>query len=157
VAERHVCAPGCGITASSAIACLMCMPPVHKPYYSRVTLFDVTSSLLRCHGGVAPQGYEVLRLDGSTPPGERQGLVDAFNARASCFLFLISTGAGGVGLNLTGANKVVVFDPSWNPAGEAEGPGARRQGTVVGTLCCQGGDRSISGGISYRTAAWRAS
>ena len=48
-----------------------------------------------------------MRLDGSTPEKERQLLVDQFNTRPSLFLFLISTTAGGLGLNLVGANKVV--------------------------------------------------
>ena len=43
-------------------------------------------------------------------------MVDEFNQRAGIFIFLISTRAGGLGLNLTSANRVVIFDPSWNPA-----------------------------------------
>lgn len=61
-------------------------------------------------------GYKQLRLDGSTPQGQRQGKVNEFNRDPSLFIFLISTMAGGTGLNLTGANKVVIFDPNWNPA-----------------------------------------
>lgn len=52
-------------------------------------------------------GHEYCRLDGSTPARQRQHLVDDFNARPSLFLFLISTTAGGLGLNLTSANRVV--------------------------------------------------
>jgi SNF2 family DNA or RNA helicase len=65
---------------------------------------------------VEMEGYRHVRLDGSVPQKKRQGLVDDFNRDASIFIFLISTTAGGTGLNLTGANKVVVFDPHWNPA-----------------------------------------
>jgi SNF2 family DNA or RNA helicase len=43
-------------------------------------------------------------------------LTEEFNADQSIKIFLISTRAGGVGLNITGANKVVIFDPNWNPA-----------------------------------------
>ncbi len=53
------------------------------------------------------QGYEFVRLDGSTPQKQRQAYVDDFNHRSSLFIFLISTTAGGLGLNLTSANKVV--------------------------------------------------
>lgn len=60
--------------------------------------------------------YNVSYLDGSLSYGDRQKVVDEFNTDPRQFVFLISTRAGGVGLNITSANKVVIFDPHWNPA-----------------------------------------
>lgn len=60
--------------------------------------------------------YNVSFLSGSMPPEDRQKTVDAFNSDPNQFVFLISTKAGGVGLNITSANKVVIFDPNWNPS-----------------------------------------
>ncbi|XP_023751613.1 switch 2 [Lactuca sativa] len=62
------------------------------------------------------KGYSFSRLDGSTPTAMRQSLVDHFNSSPSKQVFLISTRAGGLGLNLVSANRVVIFDPNWNPA-----------------------------------------
>ncbi|KAJ4845600.1 Swi5 complex subunit Swi2 [Turnera subulata] len=62
------------------------------------------------------KGYSFSRLDGSTPTNMRQTLVDDFNSSPSKQVFLISTRAGGLGLNLVSANRVVIFDPNWNPA-----------------------------------------
>lgn len=45
-----------------------------------------------------------------------QDIVNDFNSNPSAFVFLISTKAGGLGLNITSANKVVIVDPNWNPA-----------------------------------------
>ncbi len=58
-----------------------------------------------------------LYLDGSTPVSERGYLVNSFNEGAGR-IFLISLKAGGTGLNLTGADTVIHYDPWWNPAVE---------------------------------------
>ncbi|KAK3351807.1 P-loop containing nucleoside triphosphate hydrolase protein [Neurospora tetraspora] len=60
--------------------------------------------------------YNVSFLDGALSYEERQRVVDEFNTDPRQFVFLISTKAGGVGLNITSANKVVIFDPHWNPS-----------------------------------------
>ena len=60
--------------------------------------------------------YNVSYLDGSMSYDERAKAVDEFNSDSGQFVFLISTKAGGVGLNITSANKVVVVDPNWNPS-----------------------------------------
>ena len=62
--------------------------------------------------------HPFLRLDGSTPSAKRQELVDEFNRSpaSQCFAFLLSAKSGGVGLNLIGASRLVLFDVDWNPA-----------------------------------------
>ncbi|KAF2123494.1 hypothetical protein P153DRAFT_371686 [Dothidotthia symphoricarpi CBS 119687] len=62
--------------------------------------------------------YTYLRLDGSTPASKRQGLVEKFNKtpKTAAFAFLLSAKSGGVGLNLIGASRIVLFDIDWNPA-----------------------------------------
>lgn len=61
-----------------------------------------------------------IRLDGSTPPNTRAILVDEFNRDTTIHCFLISTKAGGTGLNLTGADTVVFYDHDWNPANDLQ-------------------------------------
>ncbi|KAJ4481016.1 P-loop containing nucleoside triphosphate hydrolase protein [Lentinula aciculospora] len=60
--------------------------------------------------------YKYCAFSGETPQKDRMGLIDEFHSNPEIFVFLISTLAGGTGLNLTGANHVVIFDPHWNPA-----------------------------------------
>ena len=62
-------------------------------------------------------GREVFYIDGQVPSDERLELVDDFNAGEGD-IFLISLRAGGTGLNLTGADVVIHYDPWWNPAVE---------------------------------------
>ncbi len=59
--------------------------------------------------------YKYLRLDGGTKADERGDLLAVFNAESDYFLFLLSTRAGGLGLNLQKADTVVIFDSDWNP------------------------------------------
>ena len=51
---------------------------------------------------------------------ERQRIVDEFNEDESIFCMLLTTQVGGVGLMLTGADRVIIFDPSWNPSTDAQ-------------------------------------
>nr|XP_018906080.1 PREDICTED: DNA repair and recombination protein RAD54B-like [Bemisia tabaci] len=60
--------------------------------------------------------YKYLRLDGTTPAAQRIPIVDRFNSDKDHFVFLLSAKAGGVGLNLVGASRLVLFDSDWNPA-----------------------------------------
>ncbi|XP_055760585.1 DNA repair and recombination protein RAD54B isoform X2 [Salvelinus fontinalis] len=65
--------------------------------------------------------YTYCRLDGNTPTIQRQRLVDNFNSPHSAhFLFLLSSKAGGVGLNLIGASHLVLYDIDWNPANDIQ-------------------------------------
>jgi SNF2 family DNA or RNA helicase len=84
----------------------------------RVLLFSQFTGMLEIvKQSLNNQGIEYFYLDGSTKAKERLEMVDTFN-RGSKKLFLISLKAGGTGLNLTGADMVIHFDPWWNPAVE---------------------------------------
>ncbi|CAR30825.1 hypothetical protein ZYGR_0P01270 [Zygosaccharomyces rouxii] len=60
-------------------------------------------------------GLKFLRMDGTTTISIRQSLVDEFN-RGDYNVFLLTTRVGGIGVNLTGANRIIIFDPDWNPS-----------------------------------------
>mmetsp|Transcript_1162 Transcript_1162/g.3838 ORF Transcript_1162/g.3838 Transcript_1162/m.3838 type:complete len:504 (+) Transcript_1162:241-1752(+) len=85
---------------------------------AKVLLFSYSTQMLDIlQDFVSSQGYSYLRLDGKTPTEKRTSLVDQFNAdESNVFVFLLSTKAGGVGINLVAATVVVIFDPNWNPA-----------------------------------------
>lgn len=88
---------------------------------NRVLIFSqFTSFLQMAKDTVLQQGItDILYLDGSTPLRQRQRMVDDFQA-GKARVFLISLKAGGLGLNLTGANYVIHLDPWWNPAIEQQ-------------------------------------
>ncbi|GAA5890666.1 hypothetical protein JCM6882_000617 [Rhodosporidiobolus microsporus] len=61
-----------------------------------------------------------LKLTGQTQVADRQGLVDAYNGNEDITVFLLSTRAGGLGLNLTAANTVIFYDCDYNPHNDAQ-------------------------------------
>ncbi|KAI0054159.1 DNA repair protein SNF2 family [Auriscalpium vulgare] len=65
--------------------------------------------------------YPYFRLDGTMTVIKRQKLVDQFNnPEGKEFIFLLSSKAGGCGINLIGANRLILFDPDWNPAADQQ-------------------------------------
>ena len=87
-------------------------------------------------------GINPMYLDGETPADERQQLSRRFN-QGEGQLFLISLKAGGTGLNLTGADTVIQYDPWWNPAAEdqavdrAHRIGQEKEVKVIRLVCAQ--------------------
>jgi SNF2 family DNA or RNA helicase len=82
----------------------------------RVLLFSASTKMLDLiQNYVKSEGYTHLRMDGSTTTDKRKELVDEFQGGSSkCFIFLLSTKAMGLGLNLTEANFVIIFDVDWS-------------------------------------------
>ena len=86
----------------------------------RVLLFSQFTSMLKIlRKRLEEENYSIKYLDGDTPADERLTLVRDFN-EGETQIFLISLRAGGSGLNLTGADAVIHYDPWWNPAAEEQ-------------------------------------
>jgi SNF2 family DNA or RNA helicase len=84
----------------------------------RMLVFSQFTTMLRIiRERLDRAGISSLYLDGETPAQERLQLAEQFN-RGSDPVFLVSLKAGGTGLNLTGADMVIHFDPWWNPTAE---------------------------------------
>ncbi|XP_077284904.1 DNA excision repair protein ERCC-6-like [Arctopsyche grandis] len=75
--------------------------------------------------------YKYLRMDGATSIGSRQPLIKLFNSDDSYLVFLSTTRVGGLGVNLTGADRVIIYDPDWNPATDSQ---AKERAWRIGQL-----------------------
>merc|ERR1711970_302736 len=82
-----------------------------------------------------------LRLDGSTKLEDRRDMVDSFQQNDEIFAFLLSTRAGGLGINLTAADTVIFYESDWNPTVDQQAMdrahrlGQTRQVTVYRLIC----------------------
>ncbi|THF79532.1 DEAD/DEAH box helicase [Cohnella fermenti] len=86
----------------------------------RILVFSQFTTMLDLIGKeLVYRGLPYFRLDGETPPADRVEMSERFNA-GELSLFLVSLKAGGTGLNLTGADTVILYDLWWNPAVEAQ-------------------------------------
>ncbi|GAC95865.1 hypothetical protein PHSY_003442 [Pseudozyma hubeiensis SY62] len=83
-----------------------------------VLVSNFTSTLDIIEAMMRKKRYPYLRLDGKTPQDERMAMVNQFNREGvdNSFVFLLSAKSGGVGLNLIGANRLVLIDSDWNPS-----------------------------------------
>ncbi|RHY30947.1 hypothetical protein DYB32_003909 [Aphanomyces invadans] len=97
------------------------LPKLHAAGH-RVLMFSQMTQLMHVlEDYFNYRGFRYLRLDGSTSADEREQRMFMFNAPDSpFFIFLLSSRAGGLGLNLATADTVVIFDSDWNPAMDAQ-------------------------------------
>ena len=65
-------------------------------------------------------GHELVRIDGQVPPEERHARVERFQSDPDIPLALLTSQVGGLGLTLTAADRVVIYDPAWNPAADSQ-------------------------------------
>ncbi|KAL7271062.1 DNA-dependent ATPase fun30 [Rhizina undulata] len=107
--------------ASGKVKTLRSMLAVMKKKGDRVLLFSQFTQVLDILELVL-EGMDLpfLRIDGSTPVDARQDLIDQYHEEEDIMVFLLSTKAGGFGINLACANKVVIFDSSFNPHDDAQ-------------------------------------
>ncbi|XP_069945024.1 ATP-dependent helicase brm isoform X8 [Cherax quadricarinatus] len=90
--------------------------PKLKTSDHRVLLFcQMTQLMTIMEDYLMYKGFKYLRLDGMTKSEDRGELLRLFNTSREYFLFLLSTRAGGLGLNLQSADTVIIFDSDWNP------------------------------------------
>ncbi|KOC59628.1 DNA excision repair protein ERCC-6 [Habropoda laboriosa] len=94
---------------------------IWKKQGHRVLLFTQGRQMMHIlESLVQTEEYIYLRMDGTTPMSQRQETICLFNNDSSYFVFLLTTRVGGLGVNLTGANRVIIYDPDWNPATDAQ-------------------------------------
>ncbi|XP_011477274.1 DNA excision repair protein ERCC-6-like 2 isoform X2 [Oryzias latipes] len=88
---------------------------------SKMLIFSLSTKLLDVlESYCMAEGLDYSRLDGTTKSKDRVQIVKDFNSSSHVNLCLVSTMAGGLGLNFVGANVVVLFDPTWNPANDLQ-------------------------------------
>eukprot|EP01083_Nonionella_stella_P066887 176505_1 len=87
----------------------------------RVLVFSQSKNILSIIGAILRANkVRHLRMDGETKVEDRQKYVNLFNKKAEIKVFLLSTKVGGLGLNLVGSDRVIIYDPAWNPAIDAQ-------------------------------------
>jgi SNF2 family DNA or RNA helicase len=107
--------------SSAKMAWLKAWLPGELAAGHRVLVFSQLMAVLSiAENCLAAWGVRYLRLDGSTPVAERQALLDDFGRDKGIGVFLLSTKAGGLGLNLVAADTVVIHDSDWNPHADAQ-------------------------------------
>ncbi|KAI0893559.1 PHD/FYVE-zinc-finger like domain-containing protein [Annulohypoxylon nitens] len=128
------------IEASPKFMLLELMLPKLKERGHRVLIF---SQFLRCldilEDFLRELGLQYGRIDGKLSALKKQKQIDAFNAPDSpMFAMLLSTRAGGVGINLATADTVIIYDPDWNPHQDIQAISrAHRIGQKEKVLCFQ--------------------
>jgi superfamily II DNA or RNA helicase len=110
------------IALSGKMVLLDKLLPKLKAEGHRVLIFSQFKSMLTLiEELLLGRGYKYERIDGSIRGNERQAAIDRYNKSGSdIFAFILSTKAGGQGINLTTADTIIIFDSDWNPQNDVQ-------------------------------------
>uniref|UniRef100_A0AAR2IWR8 SNF2 related chromatin remodeling ATPase 1 n=1 Tax=Pygocentrus nattereri TaxID=42514 RepID=A0AAR2IWR8_PYGNA len=105
------------VTNSGKMLVLDKLLPEVQEQGSRVLIFSQMTRVLDILEDYCMwKGFEYCRLDGNTPHEDREKAIETYNApNSSKFIFMLSTRAGGLGINLATADVVILYDSDWNP------------------------------------------
>eukprot|EP00878_Enallax_costatus_P041488 GHUV01048280.1.p1 GENE.GHUV01048280.1~~GHUV01048280.1.p1 ORF type:complete len:726 (+),score=243.32 GHUV01048280.1:273-2450(+) len=88
---------------------------LHEKGHKVLIFSQMTKMLDLLESYLEQSGHQACRLDGSVGYEARQEAIDKFNTDSNTWVFLLSTRAGGLGINLTAADTVIIYDSDWNP------------------------------------------
>ncbi|KAL6929934.1 hypothetical protein ACO0SA_001340 [Hanseniaspora valbyensis] len=117
------------------------LPELKKGGHKCLIYFQMTKMMDMIEDYLVFKGYKYVRLDGSTTLERRRDLVSDFQTNDDIFIFLLSTRAGGLGINLVAADTVIFYDSDWNPTIDSQAMdrahrlGQQRQVTVYRLIC----------------------
>ena len=101
---------------SAAAAALSAVTTKLKATGHKVLIFSQFTTVLDILEDVFTlRGHTYCRIDGSTAFADRRNAMESFNKDTSMFAFLLSTRAGGLGINLVAGDTVIIYDSDWNP------------------------------------------
>jgi hypothetical protein len=119
VCDAFVCMPTEGLikecTPEDSIICSRGSKMPAASCCNMCSLMQFTRMLDVLDAYLDDRGHRAARIDGSMSYQQRIDHIETFNNDADCFAFLLSTRAGGLGLNLTAADTVIIYDSDWNP------------------------------------------
>lgn len=121
--QKHLCSPNSLQNSGKMMVLHRLLMSIYQHTKDRVIIVsNYTTTLDMLQRYCVQQNFSTLRLDGRTKAEARSKLVHQFNRQpadrtdSDPFVFLLSSKSGGVGLNLIGGNRLILFDSDWNPA-----------------------------------------
>ncbi|KAI8883082.1 hypothetical protein K501DRAFT_250303 [Backusella circina FSU 941] len=133
------------------------LPKLKQTGHRILIFFQMTQVMSIMEDFLNYKGFTYLRLDGSTKSEDRSESMRLFNAPDSpYFIFLLSTRAGGLGLNLQTADTVIIFDSDWNPHQDLQAQdrahriGQTKEVRIFRLICSNSVEESILARANYK-------
>lgn len=117
----HTLHASSGLQASCKTVFVLDLLKILIPAGHRTLIFSQSRKMLDIlEASLKAANWQFCRIDGSVPTDERQARVNVFQNDHSIQVFLLTSQVGGLGLTLTGADRVVIVDPAWNPSVDSQ-------------------------------------